>query len=125
MPVQIRISAADLVIGNDRPAVFAQRIEQLEVIVRRAGAAVQQKERRLSAPPKVAGNPKVGFISAKGHVAFCNLYIRHFSLSCINLCCFAVSDQASGWQTVISLFFSSPMSQSSVSFFVYASSLSR
>ena len=71
MMVEIAVSAADLIIGNDG-ALFAELIEDFEIVVRTPRTAMQAQKRRLSAA-QVARNPVVGFVSKKRDCSFRNL----------------------------------------------------
>ena len=60
---------AELVVEHDRPARVAERQQRLEVVVRAAGAAVQQHDRRRPAGRELAAPPVPGAVPVPGDLA--------------------------------------------------------
>src|SRR5437762_3064413 len=65
----IGLSTAELVVEDRPPAGLGHPLERLEVVVRRARAAVEVQDGELPLPFAVADDPVPGLVAAEGDVA--------------------------------------------------------
>ena len=74
MSFYIRITAAELVVGNNCTTFISKPVKYFKVVMCRTRSSVKQNEWFFIAGA-LACNTVVGFVSKIRHVAFCNFHI--------------------------------------------------